>query len=134
VTRERQTRLRRGASAAGAVVDNLPEVPSEKFEKLSSVVHKIFSKAGSIRPGERPCPARCSLRACFNQPWARTDGGCALPDGLLMPIDSATKVSKGFAFIEFSAPQVCARALRKVFCLPARAALHVQHSGSLASV
>ncbi|KAK9836110.1 hypothetical protein WJX81_002073 [Elliptochloris bilobata] len=58
------------------VVDNLPEVPPEKFAKLSSVVHKIFSKAGSIRP-----------------------------DGLLMPIDEATKVSKGFAFVEFSAPQ-----------------------------
>jgi hypothetical protein len=55
-------RLQRGGSAVGAVVDNLPEVPSEKFEKLSSVVHNIFSKAGSIRPGERPCPrvVRCA--------------------------------------------------------------------------
>jgi len=34
-----------------AVVDHIPEVPLEKFAKLSSVVHKIFSKAGSIRPG-----------------------------------------------------------------------------------
>ena len=41
-------------------MDNLPEVPPEKFGKLSSVVHKIFSKAGNIRPGMRGC--------CFSFP------------------------------------------------------------------
>jgi hypothetical protein len=27
--------------------------------------------------------------------------------GLYMPVDEATQVSKGFAFIEFSTPQAC---------------------------
>jgi hypothetical protein len=33
------------------VVDNLPVVPGEKFDKLNNVVTKIFSQIGEIREG-----------------------------------------------------------------------------------
>uniref|UniRef100_A0A7R9YYS4 Eukaryotic translation initiation factor 3 subunit B n=1 Tax=Chlamydomonas euryale TaxID=1486919 RepID=A0A7R9YYS4_9CHLO len=57
------------------VVSNLPIVPPEKFEKLEGVVKTILSTVGSIREG-----------------------------GFHMPVDEATKMSKGFAFIEFATP------------------------------
>ncbi|KAI8475850.1 MAG: eukaryotic initiation factor [Monoraphidium minutum] len=57
------------------VVDNLPAVPEEKYEKLANVLKKIYGQIGSIRDG-----------------------------GVYMPKDPETKMSKGFAFIEFSHP------------------------------
>ena len=59
------------------VVDNLPVVPPEKFEKLQTVAKKIFGQIGVIVEG-----------------------------GLVMPIDSETKKTKGFAFVEYTTPQV----------------------------
>ena len=55
------------------IVDNLPEVPEGKFVKLTNVLTKIFGQIGQIRDG-----------------------------GLHMPMDPATKMSCGYAFIEFS--------------------------------
>lgn len=54
------------------VVDNLPSVPPEKFDKLTTILHKIFSGPGRIREG-----------------------------GLLHPVDEASKMSKGYAFVEY---------------------------------
>jgi translation initiation factor 3 subunit B len=58
------------------VVDNLPVVPKEKFEKLEGVVRKIYGQIGVIKD-----------------------------DGLWMPVDSAGK-SLGYCFIEYNTPQV----------------------------
>ncbi|CAN0854090.1 Eukaryotic translation initiation factor 3 subunit B [Linum grandiflorum] len=58
------------------VVDNLPVVPFEKFEKLEGVVRKIFSQTGIIKE-----------------------------DGLWMPLDPETKKTKGYCFIEYNTPQ-----------------------------
>lgn len=58
------------------VVDNLPVVPPEKFEKLQTVVKKIFGQIGAIRE-----------------------------NGLWMPVDEETQKTKGFAFIEYATPQ-----------------------------
>ncbi|KAK9824494.1 hypothetical protein WJX72_010811 [[Myrmecia] bisecta] len=57
------------------VVDNLPCVSPEKYEKLLGVVTRLFSRVGTIREG-----------------------------GLWMPTDPETKDSLGFAFIEFLTP------------------------------
>ena len=54
------------------VVKNLPVVPPEKFDKLSNVIRKIAGQVGTIRE-----------------------------DGLVMPIDEKTNITKGFVFIEF---------------------------------
>jgi translation initiation factor 3 subunit B len=59
------------------VVDNLPVVPPEKYEKLVGVIRKIFARTGTIRES-----------------------------GLWMPVDEETKLSKGYAFIEYNTPQV----------------------------
>lgn len=59
------------------VVDNLPVVPREKFEKLEGVVRKIFSQIGVIKE-----------------------------DGLFMPVDPVSEKSLGYCFIEFNTPQV----------------------------
>lgn len=59
------------------VIDNLPVVAPEKFEKLQTVVKKIFGQIGDIREG-----------------------------GLYMPLDSETQKTKGFAFVEYNSPQV----------------------------
>ncbi|KAL6964896.1 Eukaryotic translation initiation factor 3 subunit B [Sarracenia purpurea var. burkii] len=58
------------------VVDNLPVVPKEKFEKLEGVVRKIFSQIGVIKE-----------------------------DGLWMPIDDTTQKTLGYCFIEYNTPQ-----------------------------
>eukprot|EP00249_Psilotum_nudum_P011425 c23165_g1_i2 orf=444-2627(-) len=58
------------------VVDNLPVVAPEKFEKLEGVVRKIFGQIGTIRDG-----------------------------GLWMPVDEETGKTKGYAFIEYTTPQ-----------------------------
>ncbi|WOH14507.1 hypothetical protein DCAR_0934026 [Daucus carota subsp. sativus] len=58
------------------VVDNLPVVPKEKFEKLEGVVKKIYSQIGVIKD-----------------------------DGLWMPVDPATQKTLGYCFIEYNTPQ-----------------------------
>eukprot|EP00899_Mesostigma_viride_P013900 jgi/Mesvir1/22510/Mv18538-RA.2 len=57
------------------VVDNLPVVPEAKYEKLVTVLRKIFSQVGTIRDG-----------------------------GLYVPVDEE-KNTKGYAFVEFTSPQ-----------------------------
>lgn len=59
------------------VVDNLPVVPREKFEKLEGVVRKIYSQIGMIKD-----------------------------DGLWMPVDPSTHKTLGYCFIEYNTPQV----------------------------
>jgi translation initiation factor 3 subunit B len=58
------------------VIDNLPVVPTEKFEKLEGVVRKLCNQLGVIKE-----------------------------DGLWMPIDPSTQKSLGYCFIEFNTPQ-----------------------------
>lgn len=59
------------------VVDNLPVVPKEKFEKLEGVVRKIYGQIGVIKE-----------------------------DGLWMPVDPDTQKTLGYCFIEYNTPQV----------------------------
>ena len=59
------------------VVDNLPTVEPSKYDKLLGVVKKIFSQIGSVRE-----------------------------NGLWLPVDDETKKTKGYAFVEYSSPQV----------------------------
>ncbi|KAL5698942.1 Eukaryotic translation initiation factor 3 subunit B [Ranunculus cassubicifolius] len=58
------------------VVDHLPCVPPEKFEKLEGVIKKIFSQIGIIKE-----------------------------DGLWMPVDEKTQKTLGYCFIEYNTPQ-----------------------------
>ena len=57
-------------------MDNLPQVPPEKYGKLTAILTKILSGVGRIREG-----------------------------GLHHPVDEATQLSKGFAFVEYENPQ-----------------------------
>ncbi|KAF5461330.1 hypothetical protein F2P56_017440 [Juglans regia] len=57
------------------IVDNLPVVPREKFDKLEGVIRKIYSQIGVIKE-----------------------------DGLWMPIDPETQKTLGYCFIEFNSP------------------------------
>mmetsp|Transcript_26880 Transcript_26880/g.43881 ORF Transcript_26880/g.43881 Transcript_26880/m.43881 type:complete len:667 (-) Transcript_26880:280-2280(-) len=57
------------------IVDNLPVVGQDKYDKLVTVVKKVYSQIGSIRE-----------------------------NGILMPKDESGK-TRGFAFIEFSTPE-----------------------------
>lgn len=59
------------------VVDNLPVVPIEKFEKLENVIRKIYSQLGVIKE-----------------------------DGFWMPLEPETQKTMGYCFIEFNTPQV----------------------------
>ncbi|KAL6569251.1 Eukaryotic translation initiation factor 3 subunit B [Orobanche minor] len=58
------------------VVDNLPVVPKEKFEKLEGVIRKIYSQIGVIKEG-----------------------------GLWMPVNPDTQKTRGYCFIEYNTPQ-----------------------------
>ncbi|GFY90394.1 eukaryotic translation initiation factor 3B-2 [Actinidia rufa] len=58
------------------VVDNLPVVPKEKFEKLEGVVRKIYGQIGVIKE-----------------------------DGFWMPVDPATQKTLGQCFIEYNTPR-----------------------------
>ncbi|XXG83222.1 hypothetical protein AAC387_Pa10g1024 [Persea americana] len=58
------------------VVDNLPIVPPEKFEKLEGVVRKIYSQIGTIKE-----------------------------DGLWMPLNPDTQKTLGYCFIEYTTQQ-----------------------------
>lgn len=59
------------------MVDNLPVVPREKFEKLEGVIRKIYSQISVIKD-----------------------------DGFWMPVDPETKKTLGYCFIEYNTPQV----------------------------
>ncbi|WVZ18640.1 hypothetical protein V8G54_005962 [Vigna mungo] len=59
------------------VVDNLPVVPREKFEKLEGVVRKIYSQIGVLKE-----------------------------DGIWMPVDPETDKTLGYCFVEYNTPQV----------------------------
>lgn len=59
------------------VVDDLPVVPPEKFEKLESVIRKIYGAVGFIKDG-----------------------------GFWMPVDPQTQKTLGYCFIEYNTPQV----------------------------
>ena len=59
------------------MVDNLPVVPPEKFEKLENVIRKIYSQIGVIKDG-----------------------------GLWMPVNPGTQKTLGYCFIEYNTPQV----------------------------
>ncbi|CAL9067771.1 eukaryotic translation initiation factor 3 subunit B-like [Musa acuminata AAA Group] len=58
------------------VVDNLPVVPPEKFEKLEGVIRKIYSQIGTIREG-----------------------------GIWMPVNPDTQKTLGYCFVEYNTPQ-----------------------------
>ncbi|KAL9225539.1 hypothetical protein vseg_001448 [Gypsophila vaccaria] len=58
------------------VVDNLPQVMPEKFDKLEAVIRKIYSQMGVIKE-----------------------------NGFWMPVDDETSKSLGYCFIEFNTPQ-----------------------------
>ncbi|XP_074290101.1 eukaryotic translation initiation factor 3 subunit B-like [Silene latifolia] len=58
------------------VVDNLPQVLPEKFDKLEAVIRKIYSQMGVIKE-----------------------------NGFWMPVDEKTGKSLGYCFIEFNTPQ-----------------------------
>jgi len=58
-----------------AVVDNLPKVPEEKFDKLLAVVKKIYGQIGTVRDVQMPRDPQ-----------------------------SDERLTKGFAFVEFSSP------------------------------
>lgn len=59
------------------VVDNLPVVGSDKFDKLEGVIRKIFGQIGVIKE-----------------------------KGLWMPMNPETQKTHGYCFIEFSTKQV----------------------------
>lgn len=59
------------------VVDNLPVVPPEKYDKLEGVVKKIYSQIGVIKE-----------------------------DGLWMPVNPETQKTLGYCHIEYNTPQV----------------------------
>ncbi|GAB2300311.1 Eukaryotic translation initiation factor 3 subunit B [Dionaea muscipula] len=60
------------------VVDNLPQVPEEKFQKLLDVVKKIYCSIGKVD----------------------VDNG-----GIWMPVDPETRKTLGYCFIEYATPQ-----------------------------
>lgn len=59
------------------IIDNLPVVPREKFEKLEGVIRKIYGQIGVIKE-----------------------------DGLWMPVDPETQKTLGYCFIEYNTVQV----------------------------
>ena len=63
------------------MLDNLPKVPHEKYDKLAGVVRKVINQVGvSIRGGAE---------------------GFHMPQG-----NDEQKMSKGYAFVEFNTPEV----------------------------
>ena len=64
------------------VVNNLPQVPQEKYDKLTNILRKLCSGAGRLREG-----------------------------GLHHPQDPASNVSKGFAFVEYETPDMAKAAV-----------------------
>ncbi|KAJ8748201.1 hypothetical protein K2173_000609 [Erythroxylum novogranatense] len=66
------------------VVDHIPIVTREKFEKLEGVIRKIYNQMGVIKE-----------------------------DGLWMPVDPETEKTLGYCFIEFNTPQEAEQAKEK---------------------
>lgn len=64
------------------VVDNLPIVPPEKFDKLEGVIRKIYGQIGVLKDG-----------------------------GLWMPVNPQTKKTVGYCFIEYNSVKVCTQLL-----------------------
>ncbi len=63
------------------MLDNLPKVPHEKYDKLAGVVRKVISQVGvSIRGGAE---------------------GFHMPQG-----NDEQRMSRGYAFVEFNTPEV----------------------------
>ena len=62
----------RAASACMIVVRNLPVVSNEKYGKLCAVLRKIFNQVGTVRE-----------------------------NGLTVPVDESTGMTRGFGFVEF---------------------------------
>lgn len=65
------------------VVDNLPKVPKDKYEKLMGFVAKIYGQLGDIVEG-----------------------------GLIMPFDDSANSTLGFAFINFKSPEAAEKAVQ----------------------
>lgn len=65
--------------------DNLPVVPQEKYEKLITVLTKIFGQIGQIQDG-----------------------------GFWMPLDEKTNQSKGFAFVAYKSAQEASAAVDQI--------------------
>jgi len=64
------------------VVDNLPKVPQDKYERLLAFVRKIYEQVGRLAE-----------------------------DGLQMPVDEATGMTQGFAFVNFLARDSAEKAI-----------------------
>ncbi len=92
-------------------------MPPEKYEKLSGVVKKVISQAKVvIREGEACLQNNCTWR-CFwyGSDW-QTHWCLAYTGGFFMPVDEETKLSKGFAFVEFNSPEVSQPTLNDRLC------------------
>ena len=92
-------------------MDNLPQVPPEKQEKLAAVIKRLYAHIGTIREGLL-C-TRCSLLSAVPEAVLATPIQNSVfrsfvhnVGGFWMPSDEETKLTKGFAFIEFLTPEV----------------------------
>lgn len=65
------------------VVDNLPKVPKDKYDKLLNFVKKIYAQLGEI-----------------------------MENGLVMPFDESANSTLGFAFINFTSPEAAEKAVQ----------------------
>ena len=72
------------AVTACAVVDNLPKVPEEKYDKLSAVLRKVYGQIATVREGVQLLQCQCltvlSSRSCttsqlVNGPLAKQTPG-----------------------------------------------------------
>jgi hypothetical protein len=61
------------------VVDNLPVVPPEKYEKVENVVRKIYSQIGVIKEGVFGC-----LRTQRRRRHTATASSSIIPPGILL--------------------------------------------------
>jgi len=71
--------------ATVVVVDHVPVTTEDRFQKLSAVLKKVFGQIGTIAE-----------------------------DGLHIPIDDATKSTKGFAFVEFTTKEAADLAVQQL--------------------
>lgn len=93
------------------MVDGLPQTTPEKQDKLVGILRKLYDSIGTMREGVHSprapdmivCPASHHLFHSLNATplsRARSTGG------LVLPQDPETNMTRGFAFIEFSNPNV----------------------------
>jgi len=102
-------------------VDNLPQVPPEKQEKLAAVIKRLYAQIGTIREGI--LFSLVTLRFTIHhiqvaqmlfkymligKQTLTVNFGVLVAGGFWMPSDEETKLTKGFAFIEFLTPEVIA--------------------------